>query len=87
MRRADVAVALSQEMAEMNFHWTPGEPEHLHLFEDIGLDSLDGFELALAMRQRFSVVEERAYFARTFTIRSVIEAACDVLRTRGELEQ
>lgn len=87
MRRSDVAMILSQEMAEMNFHWTPGEPEHLHLFEDIGLDSLDGFELALALRHRFSVVQERIYFARTFTIRSVIEAACDVLRARGELEQ
>lgn len=86
--RAGVARAVSEALDELGFSWEPGvDGEHLHLFDDLGLDSLDGFDMVLTLEEKFDVSSADENFARTFTMRSVIETACEILRENGRFEE
>jgi acyl carrier protein len=82
--REDVALAISQALAILKFQWEPGtDPEHTHLFDDLGLDSLDGFDLVMILEEEFATDGREQDFSRTFTIRSVIETVCRLLEDDG----
>lgn len=82
--RQDVALVLSRALASLKFNWEPGSnPEHVHLFDDLGLDSLDGFDLVMILEEEFDTDGSEKDFSRTFTIRSVIEMVCRLLEDGG----
>lgn len=83
--RPEVARIVSNAIKSLGFAWEPEDPEHLHLFEDVGLDSLDGFDMVVMLEEAFESPADEDTFARTFTIRSVIESACEVLEREGRL--
>jgi acyl carrier protein len=84
--RQDVVQSVSDAIETLGFAWEPSDGEHLHLFEDIGLDSLDGFDMVVLLEEAFDAPADADTFARTFTIRSVIESACEVLKRDGRLK-
>lgn len=82
--RNDVALVLSRALASLKFSWEPGSnPEHVHLFDDLGLDSLDGFDLVMILEEEFDTDGREQDFSRTFTVRSVIETVCRLLEDGG----
>lgn len=85
--RREVAESVSEAIRCLGFEWSTNDPEHLHLFEDIGLDSLDGFDMVVMLEEAFDAPADQDTFARTFTIRSVIESACETLERSGRLKR
>ncbi len=84
--RGEVADGVSETLTELGYIWRAGvDPEYVHLFDDLGLDSLDGFDMVLALEERFDASGSEANFSRTFTMRAVIETACAILRSEGRL--
>lgn len=82
--RTDVAVLVSETLLVVGLEWVPGrDAEHMHLFDDLGIDSLDGYDVAFMLEQKLGSASEEQNFASTFTIRSVIESACDLLKRNG----
>lgn len=81
--RLEVAETVSRALDQLGFTWCPEDGEHTHLFDDLGLDSLDGFDMVLTLEEMFDVSSADENFARTFTMRSVIETACEILREDG----
>ena len=84
--RKGVALVLSQSLALLKFQWKPEtDPEHTHLFDDLGLDSLDGFDLVMILEEEFGTDGSEQDFSRTFTVRAVIETVCHLLENDGRL--
>lgn len=82
--RHDVAVLVSETLLVVGLEWIPGrDAEHVHLFDDLGIDSLDGYDVAFMLEQKLGSASEEQNFASTFTIRSVIESACELLKRNG----
>ena len=71
--RAEVASAISELLAELGFTWSPGDAESIHVFDDLGFDSFDGYELVTMLEDRFEVPSAPEDFAATFTMRSIID--------------
>jgi acyl carrier protein len=84
--RQEVVQSVADAIEALGFAWEPSDGEHLHLFEDIGLDSLDGFDMVVLLETAFESPADSDTFARTFTIRSVIESACYVLKKEGRFK-
>jgi acyl carrier protein len=79
---------VSEELAKLGYDWSSEkDPEHTHLFDDLGLDSLDGFDMVVALEDRFEASGSEENFSRTFTVRAVIETACVILRSAGRLSE
>jgi acyl carrier protein len=86
--RDKVAVVVGEALGRLGYTWQPGrDPEYTHLFDDLNLDSLDGFDMVLCLEEAFDVEGTDENFSRTFTIRSIIETACDLLRAQGRLAE
>jgi acyl carrier protein len=82
--RHAVAVIVSETLLIVGLEWVPGrDAEHVHLFDDLGIDSLDGYDVAFMLEQKLGSASEEQNFASTFTIRSVIESACELLKRSG----
>jgi acyl carrier protein len=82
--RADVATIVSQSLDAIGYTWrSDQDDEFIHLFDDLNLDSLDGFDMVLVLEEAFEVTGTDENFSRTFTIHSIIETACDLLREQG----
>lgn len=82
--RHGVAVLVAETLLVVGLEWVPGrDAEHVHLFDDLGIDSLDGYDVAFMLEQKLGSASEEQNFASTFTIRSVIESACDLLKRNG----
>ena len=82
--RYGVAVLVAETLLVVGLEWVPGrDAEHVHLFDDLGIDSLDGYDVAFMLEQKLGSASEEQNFASTFTIRSVIESACDLLKRNG----
>lgn len=82
--RAEIAEIVSQSLDSLGYTWRHGQDdEYTHLFDDLYLDSLDGFDMVLILEEAFDVEGADENFSRTFTIYSIIETTCDLLRTQG----
>jgi acyl carrier protein len=77
--RADVVDRIAGILTDMLVDWSPGDGEHLHLFDDLGLDSLDGYEMVVRLEEAFGEAAGADDFARALSIRSVVEVVCTKL--------
>lgn len=69
----------------MWIEWKPEDGEHRHLFDDLGFDSLDGFDFVVRLEETFELHADEDDFGRTFTVKSVIAAVCRLLEADGRL--
>jgi acyl carrier protein len=82
--RSEVVDVVSQSLEALGYTWQSGrDDEYVHLFEDLNLDSLDGFDMVLILEEAFDVEGTDENFSRTFTVHSIVETACDLLRAQG----
>jgi acyl carrier protein len=71
---------------DMLIDWTPSDGEQVHLFDDLGLDSLDGYDMVARLEEAFDLAADPDAFARTLSIHSVVAAVCEQLAAAGRYD-
>lgn len=83
--REEIVSTIQQVLTDMLIAWSPSDGEFLHLFDDLGLDSLDGYDMVALIEQRFELDAGPEDFARTLTVHTVVEAISEKLAASGRL--
>lgn len=79
--------ALEAQLSEMYVSWDRNDM-YAHLFDDLGFDSLDGFEFADAIFWIFELDEsDEESFGFTFTMKAVADQIRNALDEQGRWDE
>jgi acyl carrier protein len=72
MERALVAGVVARLLGELGYDWDRGD-EAAHLFDDLGFDSFDGYELVAMVEFEFDLELDDAEVDTVFTVGDLVD--------------
>ena len=73
LSRQDIAATVADLLTQLDLRWDTSMPESAHLFDDLGMDSFDAYEMIEMVELEFNLDAPDDEFAGVFTVADLIE--------------